>query len=121
VDVVRVAQQVADEVLFPAALSTDACVEYREALDAFRAAAGAAASVDVRDVLDRLLVTYAAEYARAWFTRLSHGFTDRLAPDDAATLTELLAADGPRSLSHRADLHIRGIRTVTLARRPERV
>jgi SAM-dependent methyltransferase len=63
----------------------------------------------------------ATEYARAWFTRLSHGFTDRLAPDDAATLAELLAAGGPRSLSHRADLHIRGIRTITLARRPERV
>ena len=59
----------------------------------------------------------AAEYARAWFTRLADGFTDQLEPADQATLTALLAADGPGALSHRVDLHIRGTRTVTLARR----
>jgi SAM-dependent methyltransferase len=61
----------------------------------------------------------AAEYARAWFARLTHGLTDQLEPDDEETLTALLAQDGPGSLSHRPDLHIRGTRTVTLARRPE--
>jgi SAM-dependent methyltransferase len=63
----------------------------------------------------------AAEYARAWFTRLADGFTDQLEPADRATLTALLAADGPgalsHGLSHGVDLHIRGTRTVTLARR----
>ena len=73
-----------------AALSTDACAEYREALDAFRAAAGAVASVGVRDVLDRLLVAYAAEYARAKrdvsgldFEDLELGARELLASDDA--------------------------------------
>ncbi len=73
-----------------AALSTDACAEYREALDAFRAAAGAAASVGVRDVLDRLLVAYATEYGRAKrdvsgldFEDLELGARELLASDDA--------------------------------------
>jgi SAM-dependent methyltransferase len=61
----------------------------------------------------------AAEYARGWFTRLADGLTDRLEPDDEATLAALLAADGPGSLSRRANLHIRGTRTITLARRPQ--
>ena len=64
----------------------------------------------------------AAEYARAWFTRLSAGFADQLEPDDQATLTALLAAllanKGSGTVSDPAELHIRGIRTVTLARRP---
>ncbi|HEY1819173.1 MAG TPA: class I SAM-dependent methyltransferase [Trebonia sp.] len=60
----------------------------------------------------------AVEYARAWFARLSHGLTDQLDPADEAALAALLAADGPGSLPDRAGLHIRGIRTVTLARRP---
>lgn len=59
----------------------------------------------------------AVEYARAWFTRLSEGLTDQLEPADQATLSALLAADGPAALSHRDGLHIRGTRTVTLARR----
>lgn len=60
----------------------------------------------------------AAAYARAWFTRLSDGITGELEPGDRATLTALLAEDGPGALSRPGDLHIRGIRTVTLARRP---
>jgi ATP-dependent helicase/nuclease subunit A len=48
-----------------AALSTDACTEYREALAAFRAAAGAVAAGPIRDVLDALLAAYASEYATA--------------------------------------------------------
>ena len=59
----------------------------------------------------------AARYARAWFARLSQGLADRLEPDDRATLAELLDASSPRSVLHRATLHIRGIRTITLARR----
>jgi ATP-dependent helicase/nuclease subunit A len=73
-----------------AALSTDACAEYREALEGFRAAAGAVAAVGVRDVLDRLLVAYAAEYARAKrdvsgldFEDLELGARQLLASDDA--------------------------------------
>jgi len=54
----------------------------------------------------------AAAYARAWFTRLADGFTDRLEPGDQATLAVLLGGDGP------GRLRIRGTRTVTLARRP---
>ena len=61
----------------------------------------------------------AAEYARAWFTRLADGLADQLEPDDQATLTALLDSGGPGALSHRTDLHIRGTRTVTLARRPD--
>jgi SAM-dependent methyltransferase len=60
----------------------------------------------------------AVEYARAWFTRLAEGFTGELEPGDQATLAALLGEGGPGALSDRADLHIRGIRTVTLARRP---
>jgi SAM-dependent methyltransferase len=60
----------------------------------------------------------AAEYARAWFARLAEGFTGELEPGDQATLAALLAEDGPGALSDPAGLHIRGIRTVTLGRRP---
>ena len=54
----------------------------------------------------------AAEYARAWFTRLSAGLDGELEPRDQAALAELIAGPGPLAL------HIRGTRTVTLARRP---
>ena len=47
--------------------------------------------------------------------------TGLLEPDDQATLTALLAAlladQGPGPVSDPVQLHIRGIRTVTLARR----
>jgi SAM-dependent methyltransferase len=59
----------------------------------------------------------AGRYARAWFARLSEGMADRLESDDHATLSELLDENGPRSVLHRANLHIRGTRTITLARR----
>ena len=59
----------------------------------------------------------AARYAHAWFARLSEGLADRLEPDDRATLAELLDESSHRSVLHRANLHIRGIRTITLARR----
>ncbi len=59
----------------------------------------------------------AARYARAWFARLSEGLADRLEPDDQATLAALLDEGNPRSLVNRTDLHIRGGRTITIARR----
>ena len=59
----------------------------------------------------------AGRYARAWFARLSDGLADRLEPDDQATLAALLDSRSPRSLGNRADLHIRGGRTITIARR----
>jgi ubiquinone/menaquinone biosynthesis C-methylase UbiE len=59
----------------------------------------------------------AARYARAWFERLSRGLTGVVEPSDRATLTALLDPDGPHSLLRRTDLHIRGTRTITVARR----
>ena len=59
----------------------------------------------------------AARYARAWFARLSEGLADRLEPGDRATLAELLDEHSPRSVLHRANLHICGTRTITVARR----
>jgi hypothetical protein len=59
----------------------------------------------------------AARYARAWFARLSEGLADRLEPDDQVTLAGLLDEGSPRSLANGTDLHIRGGRTITIARR----
>lgn len=59
----------------------------------------------------------ATRYARGWFERLSEGLSDRLDPDDQATLAALLDDHGPHSLLNRPDLHIRGGRTITIARR----
>lgn len=59
----------------------------------------------------------ATRYARAWFARLSEGLDDRLEPGDRATLEALLDDSDPRCVLHRTDLHIRGIRSITLARR----
>jgi SAM-dependent methyltransferase len=59
----------------------------------------------------------AASYARAWFERLSRGRADDIEPSDRATLAALLDPEGPRSLLRRTDLHIRGTRTITVARR----
>src|ERR1700689_330531 len=61
----------------------------------------------------------ATRYAPAWFARLSDGRADRLEPDDQATLAALLDEDSPRSLANRTDLHIRGGRTITIARRDQ--
>jgi ATP-dependent helicase/nuclease subunit A len=47
-----------------AALSTDACAAYSEALDAFRAARAARLAEPVRDLLDRLLVSFGEHYER---------------------------------------------------------
>ncbi len=60
----------------------------------------------------------ARRYAYLWLSRLRTGLADRLASDDAAALAELLDGSGSTSLARRDDLHIRGTRTLTLARRP---
>lgn len=59
----------------------------------------------------------AVEYARRWMQRLADGVGDGLSADDQATLAALLG-DGPASIGHRDDLHVRGVRTLTIARRP---
>ena len=59
-----------------------------------------------------------AAHARGWLRRLRDRFADRLAAEDLQTLAILLDGDGPDSLDSRTDLDPRGIRTVTLARRP---
>ncbi len=67
--------------------------------------------------LDRPDHPRAGAYARGWFTRLSFGRTDRLSATDNAVLAQLLDDHGPHSLLRRTDLHIRGSRIVTLARK----
>jgi SAM-dependent methyltransferase len=57
-------------------------------------------------------------YARATMNRLRTGLGDQLDAADRATLDALLTDDGPQSVLHRQDLHIRTARTVWLARRP---
>jgi SAM-dependent methyltransferase len=59
----------------------------------------------------------APRYARAWFARLSEGRLDQLEPCDQATLARLLDDSSPHSLLRLGNLHIRGVRTVTLGRR----
>jgi SAM-dependent methyltransferase len=75
------------------------------------------AEQDFRVDLDPPTHPSAGRYARAWFARLSDGLADRLEPDDQATLAALLDSGSPRSLANRTDLHIRGGRTITIARR----
>lgn len=58
----------------------------------------------------------AGRYAEGWFSRLSHRLTDVLEPDDQRTLSRLLDPADDHSIRRRTDLHIRGVRTVTLAR-----
>ena len=67
--------------------------------------------------LDRPGHPKAGAYARGWFTRLSHGLTDRLEAADRAVLADLLDDNGSHALLRRSDLHIRGTRIVTLARK----
>ncbi len=59
-----------------------------------------------------------ARYARLWLQRLRSGLSERLAPDDLAALDRLLEVGGTGAVERRDDLHVRGCRTVTLARRP---
>ena len=58
----------------------------------------------------------AGRYARAWFARLAGGLDGRLDVDDERTLGFLLDDGGLQGLLHRGDLHLHGMRTLTLAR-----
>jgi SAM-dependent methyltransferase len=60
----------------------------------------------------------ATRYACRWFARLRTGVAPKLADDDRDALDRLLDDDEPGSLRSRDDLHLRGTRTLTLARRP---
>jgi ubiquinone/menaquinone biosynthesis C-methylase UbiE len=57
-------------------------------------------------------------YAQLWLGRMRSGLEPQLSHDDLAALDTLIDGDGPGSLPHREDLHVRGSRRVTLARRP---
>lgn len=63
------------------------------------------------------LTDRATDYAEHWLRRQRSRLADRLAADDVGALAELLDGHGPGSLRQRADLQIRGCRTVILARR----
>ncbi|HEV7204261.1 MAG TPA: class I SAM-dependent methyltransferase [Jatrophihabitans sp.] len=56
-------------------------------------------------------------YALRWMQRLAVGVGEALDEGDRATLAALVG-DGPASIGRRDDIHVRGLRTVTLARRP---
>jgi SAM-dependent methyltransferase len=60
----------------------------------------------------------ATRYACRWFERLRSGVAPLLADDDRDALDRLLDGDTAGPLCRRDDLHVRGTRTVTLARRP---
>lgn len=72
--------------------------------------------LDLRVRVDSAQHQDAARYAHLWLTRLRSAVLDRVADDDLAML-DLLLGDGPHSLRHRDDLHLHGIRTITLGRR----
>ena len=59
----------------------------------------------------------AGRYARMWFERLLDGAGERLDGRDRTALHRLVHGSGPDALENRNDLHLRGVRTVTLARR----
>jgi SAM-dependent methyltransferase len=59
----------------------------------------------------------AAEYARAGVGRQAHRLAGRLDAGDLATLDALLDSDGAHSLQRLPGLHVRGVRTVIMARK----
>ena len=59
----------------------------------------------------------AGRYAQAYLRRIRPLLEHSMATDDLLTIDALLDSDGPESLLHRADLTVRNIRTVWLARR----
>ena len=59
-----------------AALSTDACAAYAQALAAYRDACAARAALPVRELMDRLLVSFGEHYAEA--KRACRGSTSRI-------------------------------------------
>jgi len=59
----------------------------------------------------------AARYAATFLGRMRQALDGIAAPEDQAALNRLLATDGPESLAHRTDLHVRGSRTAWAARK----
>jgi SAM-dependent methyltransferase len=57
-------------------------------------------------------------FAQLWLRRLQAGLDDRLDDADRAELDKLTADEGAYSVLHREDLAVRGVRTVTVGRRP---
>jgi SAM-dependent methyltransferase len=68
--------------------------------------------------LDPPLPANAGRFAQHWLRRIRGLADDRLSAGDLATLDVLTADDGPASVRQRADLAIRGGRTVWTGRRP---
>jgi SAM-dependent methyltransferase len=56
-------------------------------------------------------------FAELWLGRLLAGAGEHLDAEDRQTLATLLDGTSPQSVRRRDDLHIRGVRTVTIARR----
>lgn len=61
------------------------------------------------------LTASAARYALSYLRRSRAAAADVLGADDLATLDSLTSDDGPHSLVHRSDLHLRGTRTLWIA------
>jgi SAM-dependent methyltransferase len=68
--------------------------------------------------LDPPLPAQTGRYAQLTLDRLRTALGDQLDPADQHALATLVASEGPDSLRHRADLTVRAIRPVWLARRP---
>jgi hypothetical protein len=60
----------------------------------------------------------ARRYAQVWLQQLRARIGEQLDADDAHTLARLVDGDDPASVLNRGTVHIRGERTVTVARRP---
>jgi SAM-dependent methyltransferase len=59
----------------------------------------------------------AIRYAYATLSRIRSALADRLTPEDASTLDDLLADDGPRALRTRSDLRVHSTRSAWIATR----
>lgn len=62
--------------------------------------------------------TAVGRFAQLWLRRLQVGLDDRLDDADRAELAKLTADAGADSVLHRDDVAVRGVRTVTVGRRP---
>jgi ubiquinone/menaquinone biosynthesis C-methylase UbiE len=60
----------------------------------------------------------ARRYAQVWLQQLGARLAEQLDADDAHTLARLVEGDDPASVLNSGSVHIRGERTVTVARRP---
>jgi hypothetical protein len=60
----------------------------------------------------------AALYARTTLRRIRGALDGKLSTEDLATLDTLIESEGPEGILKRADLTVRGGRSVWIARRP---